>query len=116
MKYLRYYWCEYNVNYLYPSELLRARAAAFMPLLPGAETKGGCRATGRKRRSNKAGGWQDSARTLCLIKPPGKALCVQRLEIDEFDAHTDARLHDANDSQGLDGLVLAFQGDTSAGT
>jgi hypothetical protein len=40
---------------------------------------------------------------------------VGRLDVEEFDAHADAGLHDANDDEGLEDLVFASESEAGAG-
>lgn len=56
-----------------------------------------------------------SAGAAKLIEPARQRLMIRTVEVDEFDAHADARLDDANDSQGLYCLLLAPEGDSDSG-
>src|SRR6266850_6737072 len=56
-----------------------------------------------------AGDWESLAGSAELFHPAGQHLIVGRVDVDEFHAHPNARLHDPNDAQRFHFLVLARQ-------
>src|SRR5712664_3374534 len=50
-----------------------------------------------------------------LFHPAGKHVVVRRLDVYEFNAHADPRLHDTHHGQRFHLLVLPRQGDSNAG-
>jgi hypothetical protein len=50
-----------------------------------------------------------------LVDPTGESFVMGRIHIDEFEAHADTRLHDANNGQCFGGLPLARQSNSGAG-
>ena len=49
-----------------------------------------------------------------LLDPFGEHIVAGGFDVDEFDAHADARLDDAHHREALHGLPLAREGDAGA--
>ena len=47
-----------------------------------------------------------------LFDPAGEEVVAGGFDIDEFDAHADARLYDADDGKAFDALTLAGESET----
>lgn len=59
--------------------------------------------------------YEDSAAVTQLIKPANEDRVGGGFYIDEFEAHTDPGLNDADQGECLDGLAFAPQRDAGAG-
>ena len=50
-----------------------------------------------------------------VFDPANEGLVIGRLDIEEFHAYADARLNNADDPQGFDGLFFVAEGDAHSG-